>query len=454
MPKRVCIVGAGLAGLRAARHFEHFKVDYVIFEGSDRVGGRVYPFPYKDGYLQYGAEYVNGYENEIYGIVRDSKLLDKKHPRTQDLWMLDDYTVTVIDGQRVDQDKREKFLIFLRDLDKDIASDSLIRSISKGKQVEEYIDKKMRKFLKNEPAEDHDFYRKMCSIYKNYYQTEWSGPVGELALSNLSNWCDFTANDDSAVLNSKGFHEILEDFKSYVPAEKIRLNTKVTNISSEDVTVTLESGQRFQFDLVLVTCSLGYLKAHHRTLFTPQLSDKKIAAIEKMGFGQNVKVFLEYEKPWWPPLISTIMVVTQGATKDFMVFQPSSWAENILICWIAGDGPQLIAQLSDAQLKATLDAHLISNLRSSFPVPPSLRIYRKDWINDEFALGSYSYQTTQATSRAIGALADPIMKGQRPVIWFAGEHTDQAMYQTTIGAARSGHDAAKGMTMGGISANN
>lgn len=441
MPK-ICIVGAGLAGLRAARHFENFKIDYQILEGSDRIGGRVLPFKHAHGYLQHGAEYVNGYENEVYQLVNQYKLLDKENPRTGDLYLLDDYTITVVDGKRVDQDKREKFLGFIIELDDKVCHDSRCLSISKGKSVEEHIDKVFRKFLKSVPAEDHDLYRKLMSIYKNYYQTEWSGSVGELALVNLSDWSDCTKDEDSAVLNEKGFHQILEDFKSYVPSHKIRLNAKVTNINSDDVTVTLESGERLKFDLVLVTCSLGYLKAHHRTLFTPELSPKKVQAIERMGFGKNLKVFLEYEKAWWPDKVSTIMIVTEGDTKDFMVFQPSSWAKNILICWIAGDGPRQIANMSEAQLKTILDNHLISNLSSTGPVFESTRIFYKNWCTDEFALGSYSFLTPQGGSRDILTLGEPIEKEGRPVIWLAGEHTDKSMFQTTVGASRSGHSTA------------
>lgn len=99
---KVAIIGAGFAGLRAARHFEQVGIDYVILEGSGRIGGRVYPFEYQSGYLHYGAEYVNGFDNEIYQIVEKHGLLDKHESRANDLWMLDEGTITVINGKRVE----------------------------------------------------------------------------------------------------------------------------------------------------------------------------------------------------------------------------------------------------------------------------------------------------------------------------------------------------------------
>ena len=42
------------------------------------------------------------------------------------------------------------------------------------------------------------------------------------------------------------------------------------------------------------------LKKNHKTLFTPVLPSWKVRAIEKMGFGNLEKIFLEFEKPFWP----------------------------------------------------------------------------------------------------------------------------------------------------------
>lgn len=439
---KFCIIGAGFAGLRAARHFEQLGVDYLILEGSNRVGGRVYPFEYQNGYLHFGAEYVNGFDNEIYGIVEKLDLLDKFEPRTGDLWMLDEVTVTVVDGKQVEKQILKTFHKFVKSLNETLYMESQKQDASL-KSVDEKIDEHMNQFLNSEiPEKEHDLFRKLCGIYNNYFQTEWSSPVGELSLSNLSLWDDGTDDEESAVLNEFGFQKILEEFKSKILKEKIRFNSKVVNINYEDsegVKILLESGEMLNFDSVIITSSLGFLKAHHGSLFTPQLSRDKQEAIGRMGFGNNLKVFLEYETPWWSEETSTIMITSEGEMNDFMVFQPSNWAENILICWIAGNGPAQIAQLSDSQLKNLLDTHLKENLKL-YHVKSSLRIFRKNWITDEYALGSYSYLTPgQQGVDDIQTIGQPLIgEGGRPLICFAGEHTDPTMYQTTVGAARSG----------------
>lgn len=440
MPK-ICIIGAGFAGLRAARHFEQLGIDYVILEGSDRIGGRVFPFEYKNGFLHYGAEYVNGIDNEIYGIVEKHDLLDEYESRTSDLWMLEEGTITVVDGEKVEGEILQIFRNFIKNLNESLYEESQI-PLESLKSVEQNIDEHLTRFIEDMEKPKAILMGKLVKIYKNYFQTEWSSPIHELSMANFTLWNDGTDVEDSAVLNEFGFQKILEEFKSKISKERIKLNSKVVKIDYEDdqVEVLLENGEPMIFDSVLVTCSLGFLKSHHRTLFHPQLSLEKQEAIEKMGFGNNLKVFLEYEEPWWPMDTSTIMISLENVPmKDFMVFQPSSWAENILVCWVAGSGPSLIAEKSNHELKTLLDSHLKTQLKF-LKVQNSTKIFRKNWINDELAMGSYSYLTPgQEGDQVIRTLGEPILgRDGRPVICFAGEHTDLKMYQTTVGAARSG----------------
>jgi spermine oxidase len=53
-------------------------------------------------------------------------------------------------------------------------------------------------------------------------------------------------------------------------------------------------------DHVIFTPSLGVLKKNHQTLFDPPLPPWKVKAIDLSGFGTLEKIFLEFEKPFWP----------------------------------------------------------------------------------------------------------------------------------------------------------
>lgn len=64
--------------------------------------------------------------------------------------------------------------------------------------------------------------------------------------------------------------------------------------------IVLESGEKVSADHIIFTPSLGVLKKNYKTLFTPELPQWKINAIDNIGYGTLEKIFLEFEKPFWP----------------------------------------------------------------------------------------------------------------------------------------------------------
>ena len=56
----VVVLGAGLAGLSAARELTESGLDFVVLEARDRVGGRTYTVPFEAAgcSVDLGAEWV------------------------------------------------------------------------------------------------------------------------------------------------------------------------------------------------------------------------------------------------------------------------------------------------------------------------------------------------------------------------------------------------------------
>ncbi|KAF1751696.1 hypothetical protein GCK72_018250 [Caenorhabditis remanei] len=429
----VAIIGAGFAGLRAAQRFEELGIKYTVFEGSNRVGGRVYPFSYWNGYLQHGAEYVNGEDNEIYEIVKKNNLLS---PTEID----EEGYETVVYGREVNNKLYNIWDKFESSTNEKLERDGANKKIF-NKTVSERIDFYFDSFLAPQKLTQSEqiVMQNMNKLFKNQYQMEWSASANDVRV------------DSEATLNQYGFKSILDVLTSKVPVNKIKLSSKVVNIdyTGNKIKILLSYGQSYLFDSVIVTSSLGYLKQYKNSLFTPSLSATKSAAIERFGFGNNMKIFLEYSRPWWPRGMSTVQISGRvgingngnSLEDELMVFQPSLWASNILVVWIAGNGPRKVSKLTDSQLITIINNHLTTNLKDVYTVSNIQRIYRHNWITDEFSLGSYSYisnKTCSMNTDDLKLLRDPILVNRKPVICFAGEHTDTEMYQTVVGAARSG----------------
>ena len=68
----VIVVGAGLAGLAAARDLMHADADVVVLEARDRPGGRVEQTPLPDGrVVQLGGEVVGDFHTAYLGLVEE-----------------------------------------------------------------------------------------------------------------------------------------------------------------------------------------------------------------------------------------------------------------------------------------------------------------------------------------------------------------------------------------------
>ncbi len=67
----VVVVGAGPAGLAAARHLERAGLDVVVLEARDRVGGRTHTDVVDGAVLEVGGQWVSPDQTELLGLLEE-----------------------------------------------------------------------------------------------------------------------------------------------------------------------------------------------------------------------------------------------------------------------------------------------------------------------------------------------------------------------------------------------
>ena len=77
--KAVVIVGAGVAGLSAGHLLEKKGFEVVIFEASNRIGGRVYELNgFSSKPIELGGEIIHGNKSKFYKLAKKAGAIIKK----------------------------------------------------------------------------------------------------------------------------------------------------------------------------------------------------------------------------------------------------------------------------------------------------------------------------------------------------------------------------------------
>ena len=153
------------------------------------------------------------------------------------------------------------------------------------------------------------------------------------------------------------------------------------------------------------------------------------------------KCWLRFEDIQWPDDVDWI---------GWLGPQPGFWGEwvslarkmraPVLVGFNAADPAMALEKLSDRDTIAAAQEALRAMFGTGFPAPISGQVTR--WGQDQFALGSYSFNPVGTTPETRDALAGSDWDGQ---LWFAGEATSSDYFGTTHGAVLSGRDAALGV---------
>lgn len=314
-----------MSGLSAAsRLIENGYNDIVILEAEDRIGGRIYSVPFADGLIDLGAQWVHGEkDNAIFESFRDYFNFGRP-----DYEGLDSHFV-ISNGQFANHEQCARLELLFKEF---ISTPG--QNISLGSLVEQNYKKALQTpsassiDISNELANQMlAFFKKQTNVfyaseswfdisvlYSNLYSQDCEGhqmltwkKEGFKRVFDFITVINCTTLKASITIDTNKFQKKLPDPSISLDVEsKIQLNKEVTNVAwnpsnvNEKITITCADGSSYSADHVIFTASLGVLKARHETLFSPGLPADKIKAIENIAFGAIGKVFLEFEKPFWP----------------------------------------------------------------------------------------------------------------------------------------------------------
>ena len=416
-PRPIVVIGAGVAGLSAARALHDAGRDVVVLEARDRIGGRTWTAELAGAPVDLGAMFIHGTEENPLAAV--CAAFGLRHAgRGFGLGALYDAT----SGSRWDQrgfHLMAAMAAFERELPR--LAEALPADASVADAIELYLEEL-------ELAGDE---RRLSSYALHVLLVELydAGPSERVSLRHYGDYVEFEGGDR---LLEGGYVGLIEALSEGLD---VRLARPVRRIAHDaDGVVVVTDAQEFPASHAIVTVPLGVLQAG-AIAFEPPLPAEKLAAIARLEMGTMEKVVLRFEHAFWREAGSANLGYIgerPGEFPAFLDFTASAGAPT-LVCLVGGQSARdMLDRMSDAEIEERALAVLAEILDEEIPAPLAVAVTR--WRDDPFARGSYSFMPVGASPADMRTLGEPV--GER--LLFAGEATVPEHYGTVHAALMSG----------------
>lgn len=417
--KRVIVIGAGLAGLSAARDLVAAGAEVVVLEARDRIGGRVWTSrKWPDLPMDLGASWIHGVDANPLTELANSAGIKRLETSYDASIALDargrgvDLTAAYDQAEALIEEAREA----ADELDQDVP---LAEAIIETGDWDD-ADAATRRLIRH--------------VVNGTVEAEYGGSWEEVSAWHFDETQEFDGGD---VLFPGGYDQITDFLAQGL---EIRTGQIVTRIAPEGdgVAVTLADGAVLTADHAIVTVPLGVLKARD-IAFGADLAPEREAAIEMLGMGLLNKCWLRFDRVAWPDDVDWIEWVgpEDGFWSQWVSLTRATGAP-VLLAFHAGDRARELEGLTDALTVDAAHRALQAMFGADFPAPIDAQVTR--WSEEAFTWGSYSFNAVGCTPDTRRALAGADWEGR---LIFAGEACEPDYWGTAHGAVRSGRAAAK-----------
>ncbi|MGN6406000.1 flavin monoamine oxidase family protein [Sinomonas sp.] len=417
----VIVIGAGFAGLVAARELSRKGLSVRILEARDRIAGRTWLEPRMGRNLELGGTWVHWSQPHVwaeltrYGIgVVTGRDFEKAY------WHADgrlhegspDELMMLLDGPNRDFLAPSRQLV---PLPYEPLSNPAIKEADQL-TVAEKIDA-----LELDPVSDQ--------LMRSFWALNFNGRIDDAAYTQALRWAAAAFHEWPIMFETCATYKVQGGTAALAQAilddadVDLRLSAPVAEVrqDAEGVVAVVRDGTEFAARAVVVTLPLHALNS---VSFVPELSPGKREAAEGGQLGLGAKLWIK----------------VKGRRERFVAMGPQDWPLNFVQAeYLDAESTTLVAFGPDAAAVDVGDAAAAQEiLRRWIPDLEVLEVSGHNWVEDEFARETWPMHR-------VGYLSESLAELQRPEgpIFLAGSDYANGWGGFIDGAIESGFTAAR-----------
>lgn len=415
----VVIIGAGFAGLTAARELRHAGLTVIVLEARDRIGGRTWLAERLGRALEMGGTWVHWTQPHVWAEMKRYGLgtvqspvaekafwwgAGKRHEGTPEQ-LLGEIDVP---NRRLVQESRDYFpQPFSPFASTDI------------KQIDDIsLPDKFTELDISEYSRD---------ILESFWALNFNGPVAGAAFTQALRWVALTNGDWMVNFEACATFKIQGGtgklINGIAQGTDVRLDTTVAtvNYGEDKATVTTTDGRTFEAGHVISTLPLGALGTVD---FEPALPAQEQSAINAGQISKGIKVW----------------ITVKGEVKPFAALGSAEWPLNYAQAEYNQDGNTILVAFGPdtARLDGTDIAQVQAALDLLAPDLEVLEVASHDWTNDPLTQQTWPMHRTGYLTESLSAFQQP-----HGALLFAGSDYANGWGGFIDGAIESGLEAAR-----------